>query len=130
VARLAIASVVDQQHLSGRTHDAPVNPPNEQESTMTINELRATGRSSRRDRDATAVVLTDAPDGAGRIHEQRWWTLAALCLTLVLISVDNTILNVAIPTLAREFDATASQLQWIVDSYVLVFAGLLLTAGS
>jgi EmrB/QacA subfamily drug resistance transporter len=64
-----------------------------------------------------------------RVHQQRWWTLAVLCLTLVLISIDNTILNVAIPTLAREFDATASQLQWIVDSYVLVFAGLLLTAG-
>ena len=64
-----------------------------------------------------------------RVHRQRWWTLTVLCLTLVLVSVDNTILNVAIPTLAREFEATASQLQWIVDSYVLVFAGLLLTAG-
>ena len=41
-----------------------------------------------------------------RVHRQRWWTLTVLCLTLVLISVDNTILNVAIPTLAREFDAT------------------------
>jgi EmrB/QacA subfamily drug resistance transporter len=69
------------------------------------------------------------PDPVDRVHQQRWWTLAVLCLTLVLISIDNTILNVAIPTLAREFDATASQLQWIVDSYVLVFAGLLLTAG-
>jgi EmrB/QacA subfamily drug resistance transporter len=64
-----------------------------------------------------------------RVHRQRWATLGVLCLTLVLISVDNTILNVAIPTLARTFDATSSQLQWIVDSYVLVFAGLLLTAG-
>ena len=68
-------------------------------------------------------------DLADRDHDRRWWTLAVLCLTLVLVSVDNTILNVAIPTLAREFDATASQLQWIVDSYVLVFAGLLLTGG-
>jgi EmrB/QacA subfamily drug resistance transporter len=64
-----------------------------------------------------------------RAHRQRWATLGVLCLTLVLVSVDNTILNVAIPTLARTFDATSSQLQWIVDSYVLVFAGLLLTAG-
>ena len=80
-----------------------------------------------RTRDANeAASIVDADD---RVHERRWWTLAVLCLTLVLISVDNTILNVAIPTLAREFDATASQLQWIVDSYVLVFAGLLLTAG-
>ncbi len=64
-----------------------------------------------------------------RMHRRRWRTLAVLCLTLVMISVDNTILNVALPTLARELNASASQLQWIVDSYVLVFAGLLLTAG-
>ena len=42
---------------------------------------------------------------ADAIHERRWWTLGVLCLTLVLICIDNTILNVAIPTLAREFDA-------------------------
>ncbi len=63
-------------------------------------------------------------------NNRRWWTLSVLCLTLVLISVDNTILNVTIPTLARELHASGSQLQWIVDAYVLVFAGLLLTAGS
>ena len=66
---------------------------------------------------------------AERMHRRRWKTLGVLCLSLVLICIDNTILNVAIPTLAREFHATASQLQWIVDSYILVFAGLLLTAG-
>ena len=44
--------------------------------------------------------------------------------------VDNTILNVALPTIREELDASSSQLQWIVDSYLLVFAGLLLAAGS
>jgi EmrB/QacA subfamily drug resistance transporter len=53
-----------------------------------------------------------------------------LCLSLVVISLDNTILNVALPTLERELAASASQLQWIVDAYMLVFAGLLLTAGA
>ena len=58
-----------------------------------------------------------------------------LCVSLVVIVLDNTILNVALPTLAKiksegGLGASASQLQWIVDSYVLVFAGLLLTAGS
>jgi EmrB/QacA subfamily drug resistance transporter len=61
---------------------------------------------------------------------RRWWGLAVLCLSLITISVDNTILNVALPTLASELDASASQLQWIVDAYMLVFAGLLLTAGA
>ena len=53
-----------------------------------------------------------------------------LCLSLVLIVMDNTILNVALPSLVSDLGATNSQLQWIVDSYVLVFAGLLLTAGA
>ncbi|MGH2766735.1 MAG: MFS transporter, partial [Actinomycetota bacterium] len=53
-----------------------------------------------------------------------------LCLSLVVIGMDNTILNVALPTLARDLSATASELQWMVDSYILVFAGLLLTMGA
>src|SRR5215217_535870 len=63
-------------------------------------------------------------------YERRWWILAVLCVSLLVIGLDNTILNVALPTLVRDLHATDSQLQWIVDSYVLVFAGLLLTAGS
>ena len=49
---------------------------------------------------------------------------------LLIINVDNTILNVALPTLVRDLHATSSQLQWIVDSYSMVFAGLLLVSGS
>ena len=69
------------------------------------------------------------------VHQRRWWILGVLCLSLLIIVVDNSILNVALPTLARPasqggLDATTSQLQWMVDAYTLVFAGLLLTAGS
>ena len=53
-----------------------------------------------------------------------------LCLSLLIIVMDNTILNVAIPSLVDDLGATNSQLQWIVDAYTLVFAGLLLTTGS
>lgn len=70
------------------------------------------------------------PDAPPRPDRRRWFALAVLCLSLLLIVVDNTIVNVALPTLQRELGATTSQLQWIVDSYILVFAGLLLTAGS
>jgi EmrB/QacA subfamily drug resistance transporter len=59
-----------------------------------------------------------------------WWTLAVLCLSLVMVVLGNTVLNVALPTLVRELGATSTQLQWMVDSYALVFAGLLLTAGA
>ncbi len=63
-------------------------------------------------------------------YARRWWTLVVLSVSLVIIGLDNTILNVALPTLQREFNASASGLQWIVDAYILVFAGLLLTMGS
>ena len=65
-----------------------------------------------------------------RVHARRWFTLATLCMSLLIIVMDNTILNVAIPSLVSELGATNSQLQWIVDGYTLVFAGLLLTTGS
>jgi EmrB/QacA subfamily drug resistance transporter len=63
-------------------------------------------------------------------HTKRWWTLVVLCMSLVIVIVGNTVLNVALPTLVRELDASNSALQWMVDSYALVFAGLLLTAGA
>jgi len=63
-------------------------------------------------------------------YQRRWWALVVLCLSLVVLGMDNTILNVTLPTLARDLAATASQLQWMVDAYILVFAGLLLTMGT
>jgi EmrB/QacA subfamily drug resistance transporter len=67
---------------------------------------------------------------AATIHARRWWTLAVLCLSLLIIGLDNTILNVALPTLVRDLHATQSQLQWIVDTYTIVYASMLLTTGS
>jgi EmrB/QacA subfamily drug resistance transporter len=67
---------------------------------------------------------------ATQAHQRRWFTLAIVCLALVVITIDNTILNVALPSIVRELDATGSQLQWIVDAYVIVFACLLLTMGA
>ncbi len=65
-----------------------------------------------------------------REYERRWWTLGVLCISLVMIVMANASLNVALPTLAKDLNTGASGLQWIVDAYSLVFAGLLLTAGS
>ncbi|MBS1848305.1 MAG: MFS transporter, partial [Actinobacteria bacterium] len=61
---------------------------------------------------------------------RRWVTLAVLCLALLVVGIDGTIVNVALPSLVRELDATSTQLQWIVDAYTIVFAGFLLIAGS
>jgi EmrB/QacA subfamily drug resistance transporter len=61
---------------------------------------------------------------------RRWWVLGALILSVILVGLDSTILNVALPTLAAELGASTAQLQWIVDAFVLVLAGLLLPAGA
>jgi EmrB/QacA subfamily drug resistance transporter len=61
---------------------------------------------------------------------RRWWILAVLCASLFVVTLDNTVLNVAIPSLVRDLGLTSGQTQWTVDAYSLVFAGLLLTAGS
>src|SRR3954451_14350747 len=60
---------------------------------------------------------------------RRWWMLAVLCLSVLLVTIDNTIVNVGLPTISRELSATTSQLQWVVDAYTLVFSGLLLVGG-
>jgi EmrB/QacA subfamily drug resistance transporter len=79
----------------------------------------------------TDTRLSPAPHtGDGRSTARRWLALAVLCVSLLIVNLDSTVLNVALPTLVRDLHATSSQLQWIVDSYIMVFAGLLLVAGS
>jgi EmrB/QacA subfamily drug resistance transporter len=75
------------------------------------------------------MALATTAGTAAAIYRRRWGTLAVLCLSLLVIGIDNTVLNVALPTLVEDLGASASQQQWIVDTYVLVFASLLLTAG-
>ena len=62
-------------------------------------------------------------------YARRWWVLATMTVCLLVVIMGNTILNVAIPTLQRELGATQAQLQWVVDAYILVFAGLLFSWG-
>jgi EmrB/QacA subfamily drug resistance transporter len=62
--------------------------------------------------------------------QRRYWTLGVLSVSLIVIALDVTILNVAMPTLQRELNASAAALLWIVNAYILVFAGLLLTMGA
>jgi EmrB/QacA subfamily drug resistance transporter len=73
-----------------------------------------------------SVVVSDIE----RLHDRRWWTLGVLCLSLVIVFIGNSSLNVTLPTLSRELGATESQLQWVVASYSLVFAGLLFSTGA
>jgi EmrB/QacA subfamily drug resistance transporter len=63
-------------------------------------------------------------------NDRRWWILAVLCLSVLLVVVDNTIVNVALPTISRDLHASTEALQWVVDGYTLAFAGLLLVGGN
>ncbi len=65
-----------------------------------------------------------------RAHPMRWWVLGVMSVSLLTIVLNNSVLNVAMPTLVLRLGASTTQLQWIVDSYSVVFAGLLLTAGA
>src|SRR5262245_5105689 len=85
---------------------------------------------------ATPVVEANAgagpppPAGPAAPDGRRWVVLGVLCLALLVVGIDGTIVNVALPTLVRELGATSSQLQWIVDAYTIVFAAFLLIAGN
>ena len=76
------------------------------------------------------VAPHDPPPIDPDVYERRWRVLAVLCTSLVIVIIGNTALNVAIPRLALDLDASTTDLQWMVDSYALVFAGMLFTAGT
>src|SRR5215475_11061020 len=65
-----------------------------------------------------------------RIHGRRWFLLAMMCLSLVLVVMSVSGLVTAVPTMQEQLGASASQIQWILDAYAIVFAGSLLTAGA
>src|SRR5438270_5872692 len=73
-----------------------------------------------------ATLLHEDP----RIHARRWFLLAMMCLSLVLVVMSVSGLVTAIPTMQEALNASASQIQWILDAYAIVFAGSLLTAGA
>ena len=64
------------------------------------------------------------------IHQRRWFLLGVMCLSLVMVVMSVSGINVALPSMQQSLDANATDLQWIVDSYAIVFAGLLLSAGA
>src|ERR671916_992854 len=66
-----------------------------------------------------------------RLNEdnRKWWTLAAMCFALFMVMLDNTVVNVALPSIQRSFDASLSSLEWTINAYSLAFAVLLVTGG-
>ena len=62
-------------------------------------------------------------------ENSRWWTLAAMCFALFMLMLDNTVVNVALPSIQRDVHASLSALEWTVNAYTLTFAVLLVTGG-
>ncbi|GAA1908681.1 MFS transporter [Streptomyces durmitorensis] len=77
----------------------------------------------------TATTTAETPT-APQGHPQRWLILGVICLAQLTVLLDNTVLNVAIPSLTEELDASTADIQWMINAYSLVQSGLLLTAGS
>jgi EmrB/QacA subfamily drug resistance transporter len=79
---------------------------------------------------ATAPAAPTAPRAGTERLRTPWLILPVLCIAVLVVNIDATILNVALPTLVRKLHANQSDLQWIVDAYSLAFGGLLIVAGS
>ena len=62
-------------------------------------------------------------------ENRKWWTLGAMCFALFMLMLDNTVVNVALPSIERDLGASLSSLEWTVNGYTLAFAVLLATGG-
>src|ERR1700704_4831290 len=82
-------------------------------------------------RNAVYGQRTGSRDQHGRSGHvpRRWWTLVAVGLATFMTYLDNNVTNVAIPTIQRDLHLSVASLEWVVSSYILVFAGLLLAGG-
>src|SRR4051795_3675682 len=78
-------------------------------------------RPRRRPRMPERIRLTD--------DNRKWWTLAAMCFALFMVMLDNTVVNVALPSIQKDLGASLSSLEWTVNAYTLTFAVLLVTGG-
>jgi len=77
-----------------------------------------------------AVDVGSVADPVDDADPRRWAVLAVMCMALLVVGIDGTIVNVALPSLVREISASSTELQWIVDAYTIVFASFLLIAGN
>jgi len=82
------------------------------------------------DNSSSPVGTTPSPVGTTTGMDRRWWTLIAVCGATFMLLVDVTIVQVALPTMQRELDASFAQLEWVISAYALSLAALLLTQGT
>ena len=90
------------------------------------------------ERDEIAAIYRHIPEGEPPMTRYRhlitddnrkWWTLGAMCFALFMVMLDNTVVNVALPSIQRDLDSDLGELEWIVNGYTLTFAVLIATGG-
>ena len=84
----------------------------------------------RRDTTRGGTTMTETRSAATSVEPRRWWVLAVMSVGTLMVFLDDTVVNTALPRIAVDLDASTSALQWVIDAYVLVLAGLLLLCGS
>ena len=124
---LALARAEDAvEHRHEAVESTGAGPRRRMSQNETVAFYNATDTFHTMSVDHASPQLFEDPD----VHRRRWLLLGVMCLSLVLVVMSVSSLNVAAPRLQQDLGATATQLHWIIDSYALVFAGLLLSAGA
>jgi len=96
-----------------------------------LHHVHNLGGTTVEEEELATLLAGPPPTGTtAPVSARRWLILAVLCLSLLVTGIDGTIVNVALPTLVRDLHTSASQLQWVVDGYTIVFASFLLIAGN
>ena len=83
-----------------------------------------------RDTGGGGATSTETGPSGARVERRRWWVLAVMSVGTLMVFLDDSVVNTALPRISVDLDASTSALQWVIDAYVLVLAGLLLVCGS
>jgi MFS family permease len=111
--------------MSQRGKDVAVSASTESANTDSASTVSASTDSA----STHSASTVPADPAAGRLGSRRWWALAAMSLAVFMTYLDNNIVNVAIPTIQHSLHLSVSGLEWVVSSYLLTLAGLLLVGG-
>ncbi|MFQ5555212.1 MAG: MFS transporter [Acidimicrobiia bacterium] len=76
------------------------------------------------------MTSTKTTSGIGIVSRRKWWILAVVSLSTLMVFIDNTVVNTALPAISTDLEGSISELQWVIDGYTLVLAGLLMLGGS
>ena len=126
IRRLNAARLTGLQEFIATLTDPSVRRPPRPSSTLLPRPEIAACRDDATPDDRPSAC---SPPLVTNEEDSRWWTLAAMCFALFLEMLDNTVVNVSLPSIQRDLHASLSALKWTVNAYTLTFAVLMVTGG-